>query len=350
MKLNLNNYNKIIFDLDGVITSELAYWQAAALGAYDLLFDSEHYGIGGIDREYCRRQYQHIYTTIMCGGRTVKAVKRLGINTNWDLLYTVFCISKYLNPELESLDAAHFQSVCMFIENIEQKAPDVYFTLGSLASHAMPNYDEKHFMRGNDGLWQELLGVFDLWYDGCAEFEGIKVNDELLFDDDEVKSTLEYLKSQNIVLGIGSGRPRDEIINPLKMHGIIDCFDLGLFASFDEVCEAEQALKPELPLAKPDPFVFLKAALGKEYSDADLHNGNFDKSKLKGTLIVGDAPSDLMSAKSGGFDFLGVLTGVEGDGMLSYFTQNHAEYILNDIRELVPNFTNSESDSDSDSK
>ena len=45
MKLNLNNYNKIIFDLDGVITSELAYWQAAALGAYDLLFDSEHYGI-----------------------------------------------------------------------------------------------------------------------------------------------------------------------------------------------------------------------------------------------------------------------------------------------------------------
>lgn len=342
MKLNLNNYNKIIFDLDGVITSELAYWQAAALGAYDLLFSADRYGISGIDREFCRRSYKHIYTTVMCGGRTVKAVKRLGINTNWDLLYTVFCVSKYLNPELDTPDAAHFQSVCMFIENIEQKAPDVYFTLGSLAAHAMPEYEQDRFVRGGNGLWAELLEVFNLWYEGCDDFDGTMVNDELLFPDSEVKDTLDYLKNRGIALGIGSGRPKHDIINPLKMHGILGCFDPALFASFDEVCAAEAALNPELPLAKPDPFVFRKAALGGEYSDADLSAERFDKSKLKGTLIVGDAPSDLMSAKSGGFDFLGVLTGVEGDGMLSYFTQNHADYILNDIRELVPDRKSSE--------
>ena len=100
MKLKLSDYDKIIFDLDGVITSELSYWYAAALTAYELLVSYEHYGVAGIDREWIRKQYKEVYNTVMCGGRTVKAVKRLGVNTNWDLCHIVFCVSKYLNPEL----------------------------------------------------------------------------------------------------------------------------------------------------------------------------------------------------------------------------------------------------------
>ena len=112
MKLQLSDYDKIIFDMDGVITSEMAYWYTAAVTCYDLLFSYKHYGNSGIDYEWCRKQIDEIYNTVFCGGRTVKAVKKLGVNTNWDLAYIVFCVSKYLDPELERLDFAHFQSVC----------------------------------------------------------------------------------------------------------------------------------------------------------------------------------------------------------------------------------------------
>lgn len=335
MKLNLKNYDKIIFDMDGVVTSELAYWQTAALAAYDLLLSHEHYGVCGIDRPCCRKQYEHIYNTIMCGGRTVRAVKRLGVNTNWDLLYVVFCVSKYINPELDTPDASHFQSVCMFIENIEQTVPELYFALGELAAHTLPGYPEGYFTRGGDGLWRELFNTFDLWYNGCGEFEGVRQSETLLFDKAELAEFFKALKSQGIKLGIGTGRPKSEIEYPLSANGLYDFFDKTLFASFDEVCAAEAALQPKLPLAKPDPFVFLKAALGSEYSDTEIYNREFDKSKLSRTLVVGDAPSDLRSAKAGGFDFLGVLTGVEGDGMLSYFTENGADFILNNIFEMI---------------
>lgn len=335
MKLNLNNYDKIIFDMDGVITSELAYWQSAALAAYDLLLSHEHYGVCGIDRHCCREQYEHIYNTIMCGGRTVRAVKRLGVNTNWDLLYIVFCVSKYINPELDTMDASHFQSVCMFIENIEQTVPELYFALGELAAQTLPGYPTEHFKRGGEGLWRELFDTFDLWYSGCGEFDGIRESETLLFDSDDLAKLFKALKAQGLKLGIGTGRPKAEIDYPLSANGLHEFFDKSLFASFDEVCAAETALKPELPLAKPDPFVFLKAALGGEYSDREIYERKFDKARLSRTLIVGDAPSDLLSAKAAGFDFLGVLTGVEGDGMLGYFTDNGADFILNSVFDMI---------------
>lgn len=335
MKLNLDNYDKIIFDMDGVITTEQCYWEAAALGAYDLLFSHEHYGVTDIDREFCRKNYKEIYNMVMCGGRTVRAVKRLGINTNWDLLYAVFCVSKYLNPTLDRPDADHFQSVCMFIENIEQKAPDIYFAFSALVAHSMPEYTQKHFERGGDEFWKELFDVFDIWYSGSDDFDGVNVNEEMLFEDDDLKKLFTALREKNITLGIGTGRPREEIIVPLTAHGLIDYFDLEYFVSFDEVCEAEKEVQPELPLAKPDPFVFEKAALGNKYTNKEIHEKKYDKSKLNRTLIVGDAPSDLLSAQAAKMDFLGVLTGVEGDGMLSYFTQNNADYILDNVLDML---------------
>ena len=160
MKLNLNDFDKIVFDMDGVITSELSYWQSAALGAYDMLLSHQHYGVCGLDRKWLRKNYIDIYNTVMCGGRTVKAVKRLGVNTNWDLLYVVFCVSKYINPDLSSPDAAHFHSVCMFIENIDLNAPKLYDALAALAAQSLGKSSDafkrsgSFFKEGEKGKWQ----------------------------------------------------------------------------------------------------------------------------------------------------------------------------------------------------
>lgn len=333
MKLNLSDFDKIIFDMDGVITSELSYWQTAALGAYDMLLSHQHYGVCGLDRKWLRKNYIDIYNTVMCGGRTVKAVKRLGVNTNWDLLYVVFCVSKYINPDLSSPDAAHFHSVCMFIENIDLNAPKLYDALAALAAQSLGK-DIDTFKRSCSFFKEEVFNVFDLWYNGCDEFEGIKTGEELLFPVSDIKNVLSNLKDRGIRLGIGTGRPRAEIEYPLRKHELFEYFDKTLFASYDEVCSAEAELSPSEPLAKPDPYVFLKAAIGSKYTNRELYQKSFDEAELSGTLVVGDAPSDLLSAKSGGFKFLGVLTGAEGSGIESYFKENNADYILNSVLEI----------------
>ncbi len=331
MKLQLSDYDKIIFDLDGVITSELSYWYGAALTAYELLVSYEHYGVAGIDREWIRKQYKEVYNTIMCGGRTVKAVKRLGVNTNWDLCHIVFCVSKYLNPELSSLDAEHFQSVCMFIENINMKAPELYDAVSGLCEQVCPEYEEGHFKRSGDFFKKELMSVFDEWYLGCDEFDGLKEDEELLLDPNEIEYVLKTLSEKRIKLGIGTGRPRDEAEYPLSKYDLYKYFDKKLVATYDEIKGAEDSLKLNYTLAKPESYVFLKAAIGKDHSDKEIIDGNYTYSELERTLIVGDSLSDLLSANKGGFDFLGVLTGIDGKDAREWLEKNKADYVLDSI-------------------
>lgn len=331
MKLNLNNFDKIIFDLDGVITSELAYWYSAACGAYDMLFNYEQYGKCGIDEERCRKDYREIYNVIMCGGKTVRAVKRLAVNTNYDLLYVVFCVSKYLNPDLDTLDEAHFDSVRMFIENIDMKAPELYDSLSALLSTSMPEYEDGHFKHSGDFFEKEVIGTFQKWYLGTDEFEGLITSDELLFDPESIEKMLKELKEKGIRLGIGTGRPDIEMLRPLEKFNILKYFDKNMICTLDDVFAAEQEFNPAQPLSKPDPFVFLKAALGEKHSTKEILDGDYTYAELTKTLIVGDAPSDLFSAQRGGFEFLAVLTGVEGDGMRQYFIDNKADYILDNV-------------------
>lgn len=334
MKLSLNNYDKIIFDMDGVITAEMAYWETAALSCYDLLFSYEYYGHSGIDEEWCRRKYREIYDIILCGGRTVQAVKRLGVNTNWDLAYVVFCVSRYVNPELDTLDSTHFESVCMFIENIQVAPPELYDMLGGLAATTFTEYDESHFKRGGDFLWKYLNNIFDKWYHGTADFEGVKTDEELLFAAEDIKAVLEKLKAKGIRLGIGTGRPRAEIEYPLENCGINDYFDKNMYVTLDEVNEAEKELKLSYPLVKPDPFVFLKAALGEKHTNKEIQEGDYTYEELERTLVVGDAASDMLSAQKGGFDFAAVLTGAEGKSARKFFEDNGVKYILDDFLEF----------------
>lgn len=334
MKLQLNNFDKIIFDMDGVVTSELAYWQSAACGAYELLFSYERYGKCGIDREWCRKNYIEIYNTIMCGGKTVRAVKRLGVNTNWDLLYIVFCVSKYLNSELDTLDEAHFQSVCMFIENIDLKAPELYDALSELISPIITKSEPDYFKRGGNHFWNELVTLFNEWYNGTDEFEGIKTAENLLFPTEALDKLFKNLTSKGIRLGIGTGRPRNEIEYPLSVSKLDKYFDKAMYITYDDVVLAEAELKPTQPFAKPDPFVFLKAALGDRYSNKEILEGDYTYEDLSRVLIVGDSPSDLFAAQRGGFQFLAVLTGIEGASAEKYFAENNADYILPDILAL----------------
>lgn len=334
MKFQPNKFEKIIFDMDGVITSEYIYWDAAALTVYELLFSYEQFGRMDIDREWCRNSYKELHRVIFSGDKTIKAVKNLGVNTNWDLAYIVFCVSKYIEPELTSLDEWHFESVRMFIENIEAKSPEVYDLVAGLAAVAT-GHETEFFKRGTGEVWNRLHSCFQNWFHGIGDVKGINEFEEPILNIDKIRETLSFLKDSGIKLGIGTGRPKDEIMRPINEWGLAEYFEPDMIITYDEVIEAELELKPKEPFAKPNPFVFLKAAFGSSLSNADIVAGEYNKDKVKKIAVVGDAPSDIMAAKAAGMPFIGVLTGVDRISAEKYFLSMNADYIFDDITGLI---------------
>lgn len=337
MKLQKDKIDTIIFDMDGVITSELGYWKSAALTVYELMYDYRFYGNRDIDRDWCQKNVDMIYDTVFNGGKTVTAVKELGVNTNWDLAYLVFCVAKYLDPMVETFDKAYYESVCMFIENMEIHPPELYAGVEGLLATVLPR-KEGYFKRGEGELWEELISCFQRWYHGDEEVLGMKELDEPLLPLPEIKDTLAALKNAGFRLGIGTGRPKDEILHPLARWGLSDYFDTELCATYDEVLAAQREVEVDYPLAKPHPFVFLKAAFGTEFSNKELCEAKVKKEMAGRCLVVGDAASDLLAAKAAGFAFLAVLTGTQGQRARRYFEENQADIIVDTVlsmKELI---------------
>ena len=103
--------------MDGVITGESMYWDAAALTVYELLF-----GRRDIDTD----DIPAIHDTIFCGRGMINTLKNRGVNTNWDLALVTYCISKHLDPNLRELNEEHFKKVLEFAQNMPYSATEVY--------------------------------------------------------------------------------------------------------------------------------------------------------------------------------------------------------------------------------
>ena len=324
-------------EMDGVITSELGYWKAAALTVYEFMYDYHFYGKSDIERDWCYKHVDMIYDTIFNGGKTITAVKNLGVNTNWDLAYVVFCVAKYLDPAVETFDKAYFESVCMFIENMEVRPPEIYVGVEGLLATVVPR-EVGYFKRGVGALWTQLIECFQRWYHGDDAVSGLKELEEPLLPLDAIKETLGALKHAGFRLGIGTGRPKDEIEHPLTMWGLDAYFEPELCATYDNVLAAQEEVKVDYPLAKPHPFVFLKAAFGGQFSNQELCDAKVKKEMASRCLVVGDAASDMYAAKAAGFEFLAVLTGVSGAQGRKFFEENQADIIRDtmlDMKELI---------------
>ena len=94
--------NLIVFDLDGVITSEEAYWDAAGLTLHELLYSPRYWDIDGstLGAGEQDRQYRPAETSeeSRCISRAILpeaeilALKARAINSNWDVCYAAVCL------------------------------------------------------------------------------------------------------------------------------------------------------------------------------------------------------------------------------------------------------------------
>lgn len=334
LKQFLDKYDTVIFDMDGVITSEQNYWNAAALTVWETLLDHAH---GKIDTSYGMRHLKEIRNEVFCGDELISVLKSKGVNSNWDLGYVTVLIAWITKGEEQY---GSFRDVLEYAKTLPENIIEAYDALAEKCC-AETGYD-MYYLKRNGELWQEMHELFQEWFLGDeligvmskhGKKAGLLYKEEPIVPKDKLIAVLKLL-SENKRVCTGTGRPRVEMLVPLTDWKAIEYFAADGLCNYDHVANAEKTLNNNA-LTKPNPYMFLKALYGTDYDDKKIIDGDYDKEKIKTALIVGDAGADILAARAMGADFCAVLTGIQGEDARPYFEKMNAEYILNSVADFL---------------
>lgn len=363
--------NLVIFDLDGVITSEEAYWDTAGLVLHELLYSPRYWNVGASNREYhpansateSRRISRETLPESLIVG-----LKARSVNSNWDTCYAGFCLyliallalvpDKFslfpLRPEDEDWLAAFRQQLAHVdpssvhaaaLQPLDAPALQGYrgvellHRFNVLASDVLSVQIDGVFERYSPS-WKFCQKLFQEWYlgeelytqtyghapaqsgkPGCILFE------QPLLPLADIRAALEALHEQGYMLGVATGRPGPEAILPLKNYGLLRYFAEEHIVTDAEVVRAEARMREQgksMSLVKPHPFPFLAAA------DPSYEPGQPVPSQCS-FVVVGDTPSDVQGAHAAGALAIAVLSGARTSEARTLLEQSQPDFIVDDM-------------------
>lgn len=377
----------ILFDVDGVFLSEERCFDASALSVWELLHAPHFLGIQTslFTDTPSEDQIRRIRQEVFQDDRVLDWMKTKGINSNWDMVYLVFSAQWFLLlRKLHEIDAERVRNILQRPVT-EEVLTDVRDWLRQQQGFFVPQYDqfislfkgqklEKHelltyfnqlaedwfgisvqlFSR-NSTLWELGRSVYQEWYIGTQRYEETEGNQARnrkkqgfleqeipLADPEKIGWVLSQLKSKGITLGIGTGRPHMETEVPLETLGLYSFFDPDHIVSSSDVILAEKAYPDQAPLGKPHPYTYLKAYLGRKTSDETCFSTPLPLADRGKILIVGDSVADYLAAKKLGCRFAATLTGLTGQEARGKFEELKADFILDDVTQLISLFSDRE--------
>lgn len=371
-------FKTILFDVDGVLLSEERYFDASALTVWELIHSPNYLGLDSnvFTPSPNEDLIRNVRSEVFDRDRTLNFIKGRGINANWDMVYLTFAyqlvrlLSSLYETEPDEVEAvlqgplnretlqrlgkkANERSLkidyASFVSAFEKSDAQKQALLLYLNTILYENTRlETSIFTRNSELWDVCQEAFQEWYLGENLVEASIGKPPLQkgkngFLDDEIPivkpermaEVFQELRDQGIILGIGTGRPRIETVEPLKAMGLLDYFEENQVVSATEVLETERAYPDASPLAKPQPYCYVQGLLGldadpKEAIDYTLPIENGDE-----VLIVGDSLADYLAAQTIGCRFAATLTGLSGKEARTKFEELNADYIWDDMTEIT---------------
>ncbi len=370
----------VIFDLDGVITSEEAYWDAAGLTLHELLYSPRYWDLDrselGADGEYHparTAEESRCISRAVFPESEILTLKARAINSNWDTCYAAACLYLIdllsllldcssllpLQPwdagwvaifrkQIGTVDVRDRNGRTSLVSTQFFDAPIFHGFIGlglinrfdADASEVLDHPIEGVFSRYSP-FWEFCRNIFQEWYlgddlymetyghvpaqpgkPGCIHFE------RPLLPLEQIHATLESLRQQGYVLGFATGRVLQEAVYPLKTYGLLGYFDEGHISTYDDVERAEAELRArgdQTLLSKPHPFPFEVAA------DRD-HVGTRIKSGC--LLVVGDSTSDILSGRAAGAFTVAVMTGARTAEARDLLARSKPDFSIEDMTKL----------------
>jgi len=370
----------VLFDVDGVILSEERYFDASALTVWEMLHSEHYLGLPGDafaaapEEAVIRRVREEVFAR----DEVLSFIKGRGINSNWDMVFLAFGYQLVrLGRHLLDTDASTVRDI--FAAQIDRKALQRLRDLARSSQIPFPiDYPafvsdfsrsplvkselllhlntlvreyldvETELFSRNSELWQLCQETFQEWYLGDLLVQdsigrptaqpGKKgfLEDEIpLVDPAELRDILLVLRERGYALGIGTGRPTIETHVPLKALQLLDLFEANRVVTATHVLQAEEAYPELAPLAKPHPYCYLKGISGLATADATVLQTPLPLENGGEILIVGDSLADLLAARAIGCRFAATLTGLTGLEARAKFEEEKADYILNDVSEIL---------------
>jgi phosphoglycolate phosphatase-like HAD superfamily hydrolase len=195
----------IVFDLDGVITSESGYWRTARAGVAEI-------------EPQATIPDDFIYW-----------VKNHAVNHNWDLAFIALAAWRDFDAFRKThghLTGKHLLAAC-------------------------PGFREEPWIR---------------CHEVCQRIQNASAPPvELLLR--EPKTLFDELAAGDHTFAVATGRPYPEAIAPLEASGILRYFDPARIVTHDDVIRAEQA-QPGQSFGKPHPFI-LERAMSYDFEPAN---------------------------------------------------------------------------------
>ncbi len=343
----------LIFDLDGVITTEEKYWACARLTLWELVTQTL-----GLPNTFGDAVHDSAIRETVVPDELIYALKNRAVNSNWDITYVL--VSLYLAglPDATVLSAVEVEDLLQAIRDTMIAPADwpkilidfmsqTHGAKGRVliqeAGHRLRkaldfSTPDDELLRPDGRFWWYLHGRFQRWYSGEAmqQYDAPPLTDGTVIPAEQIGSTLSHLQQAGYVIGTATGRPRDELEHALGSLGLMKYFDPKRMGTFDMIRESEKELGLA-GLVKPHPFSLLRA-LYPDMQGAKLLDEEFQKKYRGNVVMIGDSTSDMIMARAAGCHAVGVLTGVRGEAARQeryrLLISSGCEAILEDVTEL----------------
>ncbi|MBX5456665.1 MAG: HAD family hydrolase [Thermogemmatispora sp.] len=371
----------IVFDLDGVITSEAAYWDAAGLTLHELLYSPRYWNVTGqgdyapvTDPEESRR-----LSRATLPEEEILLYKALAINSNWDTCYAAVCWR--LIALLEQLPPADREPLLplqpweeawlarLRLALAAQRAasgPELVLLpaggppfaealfSGIMGLDLLNRYDayasarlglpiEGVFSRLSP-FWDFCRSLFQEWYLGEALYSrtyghppaqrgkpGCIYFERPLLPPETLRETLDSLRRSGYELGLATGRVYQEATLPLQAYDLLSRFEAEHICTYDAVEMAEAELRRQgdtTLLGKPHPFQFLYALDRRGPSAEELA-----RSKPP-FIVVGDSSGDMLGGRAAGALTVATLSGARSEEARRRLLACEPDFVIEDVRQL----------------
>jgi phosphoglycolate phosphatase-like HAD superfamily hydrolase len=386
----------IVFDMDGVITSEAEYWNTADHTVLELFYGKQFIGLEDeMLISVMIKPGASVTLSHFVSQNFIALLRTNGLNTNWDLTYFSFALyliemladvrprdgartlfeKPFGTDTLRELSKLTVNRRRMLDPIDHLSAYFINFRKKRLAARGETNGVEDpagravRFMEDINAwrfertglatpvfarsgpMWDLCVTLFQERYlgdslylkDNVRRISNIPKDGMIQFEQPviparKIISALALLKEAGLHFGIATGRPYDEIMIPLKRWGLFHFFDPERISTHREISDAENFLASAgrpASVAKPHPYVYLRAIYpsGETGELLDMKLP-LPRPEANKILVVGDTLSDLMAARAIGTRAAVVLTGVKSLEAVAQMRALNPDFILDDVSQF----------------